>query len=477
MRFLCPQVVVGVPTFGTTTIEWSLAFASIAYPLGAGMRPLVVKGERVDEARNQIVKAALELNADYVLFLADDVIAPPNIFMQQYERDVDICTGIYWTKSFPKHPYIWRGVQQGPYTKWKHGEFFQVDMAGCDALLVKTDVFRKIEPPWFSCKWTWEPDTNIGSLTTEDFYFFLKAMNAGYKVWADTCVMAGHQDRHTGVIHGLTEDMPQARHDVDPKQFKDSGYLCADIGAGLFSEFVDDGTIVRFDTDDSADIRCDIRMIPEPDEKYDEVRLSHVLEHFPPHEVVELLKEWLRILKPGGTFRVKVPDFMWAMERILEQHAGKPVAPEDIKYAWDSVWGSRDSKHRDNIFMAHRNGFTKRTLENLFRTAVEGLESFKIETPADQPELRLTAIKKFTPKAQAVMEWWNGAVEKGTVSPGSEQQWNDQDKLPQVPTIIDKTQIDNPAADMTVGTPEAEPVPEAPDGGNEEVQAEPEQDD
>ena len=36
---------------------------------------------------------------------------------------------------------------------------------------------------------------------------------------------------------------------------------------------------------------------------------SHVLEHFGRHEYQDVLREWYRVLKPGGVLRLGVPDF------------------------------------------------------------------------------------------------------------------------------------------------------------------------
>lgn len=44
-------------------------------------------------------------------------------------------------------------------------------------------------------------------------------------------------------------------------------------------------------------------------ESVDEIRASHVLEHFPSAQVVEVLQNWVDKLKPGGTIRIAVPDF------------------------------------------------------------------------------------------------------------------------------------------------------------------------
>jgi len=162
-----------IPTWGNVSIEWSEARCAIQWPLGSNVAAQVIKNEKIDAARNQLAKRSLELGAHYTLFLADDVLPPPNIALQLLSRRKDIVTGVYWTKCYPKEPYIWRGLQHGPHVAWKHGEFFKIDMAGCDALLVNNDVFRKMPEPWFNCNWTWEPDTLPSSLSTEDFYFYL----------------------------------------------------------------------------------------------------------------------------------------------------------------------------------------------------------------------------------------------------------------------------------------------------------------
>lgn len=47
------------------------------------------------------------------------------------------------------------------------------------------------------------------------------------------------------------------------------------------------------------------------DDSVDEIRASHVLEHFSTAEVGKVLCEWVRVLKPGGRIRIAVPDLAW----------------------------------------------------------------------------------------------------------------------------------------------------------------------
>lgn len=46
-----------------------------------------------------------------------------------------------------------------------------------------------------------------------------------------------------------------------------------------------------------------------PDNSVDLIYNCHVLEHFKRRDVGRVLQEWKRVLKPGGTLRISVPDF------------------------------------------------------------------------------------------------------------------------------------------------------------------------
>jgi hypothetical protein len=57
--------------------------------------------------------------------------------------------------------------------------------------------------------------------------------------------------------------------------------------------------------------------LPYADGTVDEIRASHILEHFPHRQVPEVLKDWARTLKPGGVLRIAVPNFRVIAERYL----------------------------------------------------------------------------------------------------------------------------------------------------------------
>ncbi len=124
---------------------------------------------------------------------------------------------------------------------------------------------------------------------------------------------------------------------------------------------------LRFDIDENASpdiIGTMLDMSAVASESVDAVFSSHNIEHIYPHEVSIALGEFLRVLKPDGFLVVTCPDLqsvcaLVAEDKLVEpayESPAGPIAPIDILY------GHRASMMRGNLFMAHRCGFTQRTL-------------------------------------------------------------------------------------------------------------------
>lgn len=71
------------------------------------------------------------------------------------------------------------------------------------------------------------------------------------------------------------------------------------------------------------------------DGSVDEIRASHVLEHFPHGQVSAVIADWFRALKPGGTLKIAVPDF----QKIAEQY----LAGEDVNVQGYVMGGQTDA--------------------------------------------------------------------------------------------------------------------------------------
>lgn len=119
--------------------------------------------------------------------------------------------------------------------------------------------------------------------------------------------------------------------------------MTLDLGPGKNVQPHFSQPVVRLDC--RADIRvdcvADVRSIPFPDEHFDVVYSSHVLEHFKKEESLPLLTEWTRVLKPSGELQLFVPNLEWAAlqivhgicdEFVLNCIFGRQEYPEDYHH-------------------------------------------------------------------------------------------------------------------------------------------------
>lgn len=427
-----PLIAIGIPTWGRVTLRWSRGYRHLGAPLGAMTMDITVENKPIAEARNQIMAQAIAQNCDYVFFLADDVIPPGDALLRLLQRMLDdptlhLATGVYWSKGFPSYPYIWRGMQRGPYLDWKAGEWFPIDFAGCDCLLVRlSPEIKALGPEWFGTEWVWEPDQPEPDRAhaTEDFFFYTKTRRAGLRLWCDSSVQCLHEDRQSGILFGLTTDMPQAGGLVRalPEPADGQVVQIAEIGAGRATPFFGAyGTcaVTRFDGDETIapDVRCDLRHLPVPDESFDVVHARHVLEHFGRAEAPTVLAEWLRILRVGGELRLSVPNTLQAMKEIIAMEEDAAPGGGHV-YPWWQLYGEQKDQ-RD----FHGNGFTPRRLRRLIE--LTGLcDPIDVQEGDDQPgngvlNLHVIATKARSRRPLALTEEWT-AIERaeGFVLPG-----------------------------------------------------------
>lgn len=116
-----------------------------------------------------------------------------------------------------------------------------------------------------------------------------------------------------------------------------------DVGCGIYKK--DGYTGVDVDPNVNPDIVAPMWSIPLPDNSVDELRSSHALEHVTRHQVVDVLKEWKRLLKPFAMAEIEVPDLRWCCQNWLHR--------QSADWHMDTIFGQATS-----IGEEHRTGFT-----------------------------------------------------------------------------------------------------------------------
>jgi predicted SAM-dependent methyltransferase len=77
---------------------------------------------------------------------------------------------------------------------------------------------------------------------------------------------------------------------------------------------------VATDINGNGDLQLDLTQpIPFPDNSIEKIYSSHLIEHFAyPSPMLDLLRECIRILKPGGVFSIAVPNARIFLEAYMD---------------------------------------------------------------------------------------------------------------------------------------------------------------
>jgi SAM-dependent methyltransferase len=118
----------------------------------------------------------------------------------------------------------------------------------------------------------------------------------------------------------------------------------------------------------NPDVLCSMTdMHPIATGSIDGIWSSHNLEHLHRHEVPIALAEFKRVLRPGGQMLLTLPDLQRIAELVasdgLEDEAYS--SPAGLITPLDMIYGHTPSLARGNLYMAHKTGFTARTLRRL----------------------------------------------------------------------------------------------------------------
>lgn len=169
--------------------------------------PLIMMGQDPAQARNQMAAHFMEKGCEAMLFIDCDMLYPANVIDRLWARDVDIVAADYRKRAAPFGKVGWplEGVED------PESGLVERTALGLGVMMIRRHVFEKTPRPWFARVYSGETEANKGVMT-EDYFFCLRAREAGFKVWCDLDVT--REVMHIGeqpvpwVIPGIVEQPP-----------------------------------------------------------------------------------------------------------------------------------------------------------------------------------------------------------------------------------------------------------------------------
>ena len=157
----------------------------------------------IPEAQNFLVEEALKTNAEYLLYIEEDVVPTLSQVREMVNRNVDIVFIDYGVNGWSCS------------AKDKSGKIL---WAGIGCTLVKRKVFEKIDAPWFRTDkslrlndWKWID--NPSKYGGQDIWFFRQAIEAGCQV-----VQIAGEVRHIGLKVLGKKEVNNGLHEVFVKE-------------------------------------------------------------------------------------------------------------------------------------------------------------------------------------------------------------------------------------------------------------------
>lgn len=147
------RIMVGIPMTGTLRAEWVLARYGQVVPCNWSQVDYIQWIDQysplrfsVADARNLIATRAVEDNFEWLFFIDHDVVLPPVTLLRINEimlkKETPIFGGLYFTRSVPSEPLIYRGLGNSYFADWKLGDKVWVDGLGMGCTLIHVSILR-----------------------------------------------------------------------------------------------------------------------------------------------------------------------------------------------------------------------------------------------------------------------------------------------------------------------------------------------
>jgi len=197
-----PSVLVATLTRELVATKWALGYKNLQMPAYSNIS--ILSGMPFDHARNTACENMLSHGFEWLCFLDDDIVAPPDAIQRLINHRKDIVSGIYYRRAAPIVPVMLRYEGNNPQPQWitewsPPNSLIEVDLVGAGILLIHRRVLERMTKPWFEWQLGKEdPPPTPGepprpAKLSEDFQFCRRAKQEfGFQIFVDTSIQCEH---------------------------------------------------------------------------------------------------------------------------------------------------------------------------------------------------------------------------------------------------------------------------------------------
>ena len=134
--------------------------------------------------RERLLEQAKKVNSDYVLWIDSDMMFPSTTAIRLLEHNKDIVACNYTKRTKPLKTVAYTDLND--WNSWlpmePQDELVKVQGVGMGCMLMKLEIFEKIQKPYFEFRYKEDTQDYFG----EDFILLGKLREQGYDVYIDT---------------------------------------------------------------------------------------------------------------------------------------------------------------------------------------------------------------------------------------------------------------------------------------------------
>lgn len=236
----------------------------------------------------------------------------------------------------------------------------------------------------------------------EDIDWSVKVVQAGYKIAAATKTEFSHEiHTNVGEFPIWHKDNQTFKHIPEYSRviMKKNGLTNAkrynkNIKLNLGSGGITYPGYLSVDLHDPrAQVMMDITKLDFEDNSITEILASHVFEHLNPYHSVDILKEWLRVLKPGGKLIMEMPDLEQICKMFVNASTGERYGLTNVIYGSVNTTGIGG---QDNITSPHLFGWWPESIrDHLWNAGYIDIKTGAEQIPHPPPNFRVEATKPY----------------------------------------------------------------------------------